>query len=120
MLFSGCPSYAVAPWVAHGKEQHGMPQTGAALPAAHQRAGQCCVFEFEAGEAGEAGPISSANNRNLAYLAPYLAQLRDEIMACLQRFPAIRGGLLRQRPERENGPIGPDSRSVSNLTLGTV
>ena len=67
---SGCPNNAVARWDAQGIYQRGIPQTGPALAAAHQRAGQFCVFEFEAGEAGEAGPVSSAKNLNLAYFGP--------------------------------------------------
>ena len=40
----------------------------------------------KAGRRARRAPLGSANNGNLAYLGPYLAQLIDEIMACLQRF----------------------------------
>ena len=63
------------------------------------------MFEFEAGETGEAGPLGSANNGNLAYLGPDLAQLRDEIMACLQRCPPIRS-CLRAPPSQAYTPLG--------------
>ncbi len=50
------------------------------LPSLRRTNGQCCVFEFEAGEAGEAGPVSSAKDLNLAYLGPDSALLKTEIM----------------------------------------
>ena len=49
--------------------------------------------------------LGSASNGNLANLGPYLAQLRDEIMACLQRFPDIRS-CLRAPPSQPYSALG--------------